>query len=183
MHYILLLLGVVLFAFGCSKDCGDIDFNAVETPNQIAQMLDDVDVGKLNIWDILNADRRLFSERELITATKIHNRALDLSAEIVTAMETGDLPESSVMLDWKQRVERQSADIGRLLGIKTDKLSRASRAAWAIERARLRALAHGATDYLKAPSISTCAAFARVGVIYGNATLGAAIRDQRFEAL
>lgn len=159
------------FMNGCNQRDVSMVLAGTETPEQIGTKMEDVGAAHATLWDALQADQELFSEAEWTAASSLHNRALDLSAEMIVGMSAGVLPPVGDVEVWKVTGEMINKDASALLEPKLPDLSGETRVAWAIQKARLRALGRSANGYIANPNAAMYASFAKIGLSLGAKVL------------
>lgn len=168
--FCLLPLSGLLMGGSCSQDVSKtvgVLLTGAETPQEIAAKVDAAGLSRVQLWAALKEDKHLFTEEEWEWAQALHNKALDLYAEIVLALSSGDLPPVADVEVWLGIGLALNQGAAELLQPVSESLSAQSQYAWAVERARLRALDVSAEQYIANPNAAMYANLAQIGLDLG----------------
>jgi len=171
-HLIPLLLLLATLALGLS---GCQTLQQIATPAQARQQVEQAADARLSLWDALQAERDLFTEAEWKRAEYVHQKAVALGADLNVGLEPETLPPVAEVEAWRLQGEFLFADAEALLEPKLSDLSNQVQMAWALEKARLRALQRTAGRYIDNPNQQTQAELVRIGLQVGGALLGSAL--------
>jgi len=165
MHRLLLILFSALLLSACNG------LPAVDTPEQITRQVERAAESRATLWDALQQDKDLFTANEWQQASAIHDHTITLAADLEVGLTSGGPPPPAEVDEWMLLSGILYDDAETLLQPRLPDLSAATRAAWAIEKARLRSLLSTAQRYLDNPDAQTYRRLARIGLQIAGAVL------------
>lgn len=163
---ILLALAAALLLTACNG------LPVVDAPPQTSGRFERAIESRENLWAALQQDKNRFTTAEWQQAQALHDRAVTLSADLTVGLSLGGMPPVADVEEWMLVGKLLHDEAAALLVPRFAELSQPSRAAWALEQARLRALQQTGQHYLDNPDAQTYRQLLRVGLSLGRIILG-----------
>lgn len=135
-----------------------------ESKEQIGQKVERAGQSREELWVNLQMDKELFSEAEWEQLELAHGRAIELAADIEVGLLSPGGLSADLVEEWVAVGGALYTGVEGLLEPRLRSLSPATKAAWAVEKARLRGLQRTGEAYLANPNAETYREVAKMGL-------------------